>query len=34
MIMTITNRKDKGEETVGKEKAEFKLLNSALVILI
>jgi len=33
MILTIANRKDKNEETVGKEKAEFNSLNSALVIL-
>ncbi len=33
MTMTITNRKDKGEETAGIEKAEFNSLNSALVIL-
>lgn len=34
MMMTILNRKDEDEEIAGKEKAEFKLLNSALVILI
>ncbi len=31
--MTILNHKDKDEKKAGKEKAEFKSLNSALVIL-